>query len=623
MKYNGRHSTFTIRVIALLFMLHSADAWCQKKSATTSTTKKTTAQTKSESVKIDPDFTPILEPVEKINVLPELEQTNVTKQQVGFSKIESPTSLNGEYVPLAAADIQADYPYSQGAGNIRLGVGNKNSFLGDIQLNLINKEKHALDVNFKHRSIFGDVLFQNTQVERAYHADNDLQINYRTYAGKTMIDAGLGERILFWNNYGQRASYGTDTMIMPKGQWSTDGVFRFSLTSMDMSTPLKWSVGSKGHLFRLGKGVASKNHFPNKTKGGTERDFTLYGKIDFQLNDRFNAHLDATIRNFGYKIPSSFDLNETNPNTVRDLSVEFANKSYFELTPTIHYFYRNWLIKGGIKLSIPSSVTESVHPNFLASAITSLNEKTELTLSLDGGVNPLSYREGFLMNPYLDPSKRIHASWTIFDLKTDLEYRPQSAIRLNPEIGISKTKDAAFFYNCAPFVDGINNTNGRYFGIKYMNSTELHLSLEGSYVPSDLWRISGDLRFNQYANSSDESAIETLLENNGRKAWYKPGFLSNLRFDIQPVDNVSFYINHHFEGLRYAPTRVERISETISQFANRLDAINNFGVGGHYTVRKGVGIFLQIDNLLDHRYEGYYGYPVHGFTAIVGGSVSL
>lgn len=121
MKYNGRHSTFTIRVIALLFLLHSADAWCQKKSATTSTTKKTTAQTKSESVKIDPDFTPILEPVEKINVLPELEQTNVTKQQVGFSKIESPTSLNGEYVPLAAADIQADYPYSQGAGNIRLG----------------------------------------------------------------------------------------------------------------------------------------------------------------------------------------------------------------------------------------------------------------------------------------------------------------------------------------------------------------------------------------------------------------------------------------------------------------------------------------------------------------------
>src|SRR5664279_4630921 len=55
---------------------------------------------------VDRKFQPVLEPVDRILVLPSLEQQTETKQPMVFSIAESPASLKGEYNPLPAAGIQ-------------------------------------------------------------------------------------------------------------------------------------------------------------------------------------------------------------------------------------------------------------------------------------------------------------------------------------------------------------------------------------------------------------------------------------------------------------------------------------------------------------------------------------
>jgi hypothetical protein len=622
------YHNFLLSTALLVLFLPTSFAQKSKTKTDKNTVAKATITTTTKSVAtvtagLDPQFKPVLENSERILVVPSLDAPQTDKQPVVFLQTEAPASLNGEYTPLPSADILTEFPASDQLGYFRIGVGNHRSFLGDMQLNLLRKPNHFIDVNIRHRSIFGDVLLQTNAVQQAYYADNDLQMNYKAFFGKTLLEANLGEHVQFWNNYGARESYGMDTLILPKGQWNTDGHYGFRLTSMDLNEPTSWDIKTSGHLFRLGNGVSSSLNIPVDPKGGTEHEFCLDGTVKYKLNERFQVGVEAQIRNFSYDVPKSFSMNELNPNTYRDLSTEFADRNYFNLRPTAQYYFKNWRFTGGLNLSIPSLVTESVKPNLLASAITSINKTLVFNLILDGGVKPNSYREGFNQNPFLDPSIRLRAEWKPYDLRTSLDFRPIPNLKISPEVGFSTTLDAPFFYNCLPIASGINNSNGHYFGVEYMTSSEMHIELNGNYSVGAVWTLFGSIRYNQYVNKSDNASIDAFLDNTGRKAWYKPGLVAHIRTELNPIEKLAVFADYRFEGLRYAPIRIDQLSGTQSEFNRLLESVSNLSLGANYNVSKGVGIFVHINNLLDQRYEGYYGYPVHGFTAIVGGSVSF
>lgn len=612
--------TYTILALTgcLFLSLLTATAAKPKTPATKSTTA---AAAEKDSIpysngSIDKKFQPVLEPVERILVLPGLEQLTETKQPMIFSITESPASLKGEYNPLPAAGIQQEFPASKQLGYVRLGVGNHRSFLGDIQMNLLRLPTQSLDIHFMHRSVFGDVLFPSGNIDEAYRADNHASMNYRASMSKTVLEVSLGERFNFWNLYGKSNVTGVDTLIMPRGQWSTDGYFTFGLKSKDLENPISWAVKSEGHLFRLGNGVSSSTNKPAVSKGGAEREIRLVGNVDYDLSERVRLGVDAVVRNFSYRLPTTYDIDGTLPNTVPSLITEFEDRDYLELSPNATVFYKNWMLKGGIKLSIPSIISESVRPNVIASAITPLSKKVVLRLGLDGGVEPLSYREGIALNPWLDPAIRLRSTWTPYDLSAGLDYRPISNLRLTTEFGMNTTLDAPFFTNASTTATaGVNNAGGQLFTVEYMNSTQVHLELNGEYSVENLMTLIGSIRYNEFVNSSDNPTVDALLAANGRRAWYHPGVEARLRADIRLMDKLTCFADYRLEALRYA--------QTPTAYSIMLNPINDLSFGANYKMSKEVGIFMHVNNLLDQRYQVYYGHPVHGFTAVVGGSVSF
>jgi hypothetical protein len=564
---------------------------------------------------VDRKFQPVLEPVDRILVLPGLEQQTETKQPMVFSIAESPASLKGEYNPLPAAGIQQEFPTAKQLGYVRLGVGNHRSFMGDVQLNLIRAATQSFDVNFRHRSIFGEVLFASGEIDEAYNAENDFGMNYRASMAKTVLEASLGERFNFWNNYGKWSATGVDTLKIPGSQWSTDGSFTFGLKSKDLDNPVSWSVKSEGHLFRLGNGVSSEANKPLVSKGGAESEVKLLGSLNYDLNDRIRLGVDAKIRNFTYRLPVTYDIDATNPAIVPSLATEFEDRDYLELAPYATLFYKNWMFKGGLKLSIPSLISESVRPNLIASAITPLGRKMVLRLTLDGGVEPLSYREGIAMNPWLDPAIRLRSTWKPYDVIGDLDFRPISNLRISTEVGLNTTLDAPFFTNAMPGLAGVNNACGHLFTVEYMTSTQLHAEINGEYSVENLLILLGSIRYNAYTNTSDNAVVDAQLKASGRKAWYKPGVEARLRADVHPVDKLTVFADYRLEALRYAPI--------ATSFCVMMNPINDLSFGANYKMTKEVGIFMHVNNLLDQRYQVYNGFPVHGFTALVGGSVSF
>ncbi|HET9570301.1 MAG TPA: hypothetical protein VFP20_02695 [Bacteroidales bacterium] len=560
---------------------------------------------------VDRKFQPVLVPVERILVLPGLEQQKETKQTMVFSIVESPASLKGEYNPLPAAGIQQEFPANHQIGYVRLGVGNHRAFLGDVQLNLLRASTQSFDVNFSHRSIFGEVLFPSGEINDAYHSENNFGMNYRASMNKTVLEASLGERFNFWNNYGKWNAPVADTLKIPGGQWSTDGSFTIGLKSKDLENPVSWAVKSEGHLFRLGNGVSSSTNIPIVNKGGAENEIKLSGFLNYDLSNLLQLGVDAKIRNFSYRLPASYKIDANQA----ALATQFEDRGYLELTPNATFFYRNWRFKGGFKLSLPSLISESVRPNLIASAITPLGRKVVLSLTLDGGVEPMSYREGISMNPWLDPAIRLRSVWKPYDVKGNLDFRPISNLRVSAEFGMNTLIDAPFFTNALPWTAGINNAQGHLFAVEYMTSTQLHVEINGEYSIENLLTILGSIRTNTFTNSSENTNVDNLLAANGRKAWYMPGVEARLRADVHPVDKLTVFADYRLEALRYAPT--------LTTFSSKMDPINDLSFGANYKISKEVGILMHVNNLLDQRYQVYYGYPVHGFTALVGGSVSF
>ncbi len=607
-----RTSTILALTGLLLLVSHTATAAKQPKPKTRTTVKDSIPYSDGS---VDKKFKPVLEPVDRILVLPSLEQQVEVKQPMIFSIAESPASLKGEYNPLPAAGIQQEFPSAKQLGYVRLGVGNHRSFLGDVQLNLLRKPTQSFDINFLHRSIFGEVLFPSGEIDEAYNAENHAVMNYRATMPKTVLEVSLGERFNFWNSYGKVASVGVDTLKSPGSQWSTDGYFTFGLRSKDLDNPVSWAVKSEGHLFRLGNGVSSYASKPIVSIGGAENEIKLTGSFNYDLNDRVRLGVDAKIRNFTYRLPTSYKIDATTPNLPPSLGTEFENRDYLELSPNATLFYKNWRFKGGVKLSIPSLIRESVRPNLIASAITPLGRKIVLRFVLDGGVEPMSYREGIAMNPWLDPAIRLRSAWKPYDLTAGLDFRPLSNLRIGTEVGANTTLDAPFFSNVLPFAAGVNNACGHLFTVEYMTSTQAHAEINGEYSVENLLTILGSVRYNVYMNASDNSTIDAQLAANGRKAWYKPGVEARLRADVRPVDKLTIFADYRMEALRYAPT--------ATAFSAMMDPINDLSFGANYKMSKEVGIFMHVNNLLDQRYQVYNGYPVHGFTALVGGSVSF
>lgn len=569
---------------------------------------------------LEKEYQPIDDTAEKILQLPDIEKSSIEKQPFEFSTIESPIAVRGDYTPLPAAGLKATFPSSDQLGYVRLGVGGHRSFLGDAQVNLLRESKQSLDICFLHRSIFGDIVIPSGESQKAYTNNNFLLATYKLYLDNSEINASFSEKYNAWNYYGtwRTDSLGSNALNVPDSQWSSDSKFGFGIKSKDLGQQFSYIVNAEGHLFKLGNGVSSPTSGPGGTKGGFENEFAVKAVINYDLSNLIHVGINGQMRSFSYSSPVSYPANETLAYNANNINNDFENRRWFEFSPYAKMTYKRWLLSAGIKMSVPSLVNERVKGNLIASASTALGPKAEFRAVLDGGVHPLSYREGFEMNPYLDPSIRLKSSWTPIDLSAIIDYRPSRNLRISPVVRYDITTDMPFFYNGYPTVagstEGINNTYGRLFSVMYMNSNRLRIGVNGLYSLGAI-TILGEAYSNSYLNFSKTDAIDKLLAANGRKAWNRPGIEMHLRADFSLDEKTNLFVDYKMEAFRY--------TADATDFCKQMGDMHLVNIGANYQLTKEVSIFLHVDNLLDQRYEVWDAYQVHGFTAAIGGAVSF
>lgn len=570
---------------------------------------------------LEREYKPEVDSKEKIIVLPEPEGFTLEKRNSDFYLTGKPSNVKGEYLPLPAPGVKSEFPSQNKLGFLRIGAGSKLAFIGDGQLNFLRSKKHSLDLRLMHNSVFGEMTNSMGVKDRAMMNKNRLMVNYKLNLPEHELKVSLSEKYNSWNYYGtwKTPIMLPDTTIsypeLANTQWSSDLKYSLGFSSRKAQSIFNWNLGLEGHFFRLGRGIQHATMPADANKGGKEKEILAFGDIRLDLSDKFHLGVKGNIRRFSYRKPVSYYLNEDYINNPLNYANSFASQSLVELNPFVGFNVKKWDITAGLNISVPSFEDERVKYNLKASAVAPIGDRLLLKADLDGGVVTTSYREGFELNPYLDPHVRINSYYKPLDLKVGVEYRPLKSLRLNAFGGYERSNDKPFFYNGLPFEDFINRAYGSIFGVMYMNSNKFSGGANILYNVKDKLSLSGEVKYNHYANFSKDDAIDLMLKGVSRKAWYSPGLEMRYRLDFSPVDFITVFADYQLSALRY--------SADTNSFASKMNNIHDLSVGASWNINKDVTLFVQVNNVLDQRFELWNSYKAHGMSAVIGGSVSF
>lgn len=603
-----RHYTPAILTLLLLMGILSANGQANQSS------------TLQRDLTLEKDYVPSVDLPAKQFLLPGVEPVSPTKRAADYSLSENPATLQGFYNPLPAPTVSIDYPAGQKWGYFSFAGGSKSAFLGDAQVNLLRKPKQTLDVRLLHRSIFGEITDAMGVEKRSYMNQNRLMANYTLHLPAHVLTVSLGERYDAWNYYGSWKTPSTPVdpaaVTLPGNQWLSDTEYSAEISSNPFSLKnLSYRVRATGHLFFLGKGINAPG-IDAKTKGGRENEFRVTGNAAYALNNGLSFGANVDYVKFGYRNPSSYSLFQEGYDIPLSTRYDFADQSWLQVNPFARFAWKQWMVSAGFNVAFPSLESERVKWSPTLEGSTSLSDKAAFRVSLGGNVVPQSYREGFDRNPYLDPSIRLKSEFQVLNATATIDYRPIKNLRVSPKVEYAKTNDKAFFYNAMPGTSDIIHTGyGSLFSAEYMNENRLTVGTDVYFNFRSKLRFFTRLQYNHYINHSKESAFDLQLKNNGRKAWYQPGFNARIRLDVSILDNLTAFVDYQLAALRYAPTPTE--------FMYRMSAVNDLQLGVSWEPIKRVQLYVRLNNLLDQRYEPWFGYKTHGFSALIGGYVSF
>lgn len=581
------------------------------------TTKKDT--TIKRDLIMEKEYRPEIDSKEKILVLPEIESFTLGKRDPDYFLSGKPAYLKGEYLPLPAPGVKTEFPSQNQLGYLRIGAGSKFSFVGDGQINFLRSSKHTLDVRFMHKSIFGEMTNTMGIKDRAYMNKNRIMANYKLNLPENELTVSLSEKYNSWNYYGtwQNSFTPIDTTInypeISGNQWSSDIKYALGFNSRKPGNVFTWNAGVEGHIFRLGRGIQHLSMPADANKGGKEKEIKAYANLALDIAEKFELGVKGNIRKFSYRTPVSYSLDMLYRADPTIYDNYYTSQSWVDLNPYAKIKLKRWEVTGGLRVSVPSLETERVRYSVTASAMAPINDRLSFKANLDGGIQMLSYREGFEMNPYLDPLIHLEPLRKPVDLLVGIDYRPVKSLRISPVISYERFENMHFFYNDYPLDEFIKKAYGKIFSAKYMKSNKFSGGVNIMYNYLNKISLFGEARYNHYINYSKDAATDILLDLNGRKAWHKPGLEMRFRLEFSPVDMVSVFADYQLSALRYAPTS--------TAFSSRMGDIHDLNIGLSWKVTKDVDVFLHIDNVLDQRYELWNSYRSHGMSAMIGGSV--
>lgn len=516
--------------------------------------------TKRRTIEITSTFKPVLRESSKLNFQAAPVNADTTPPKLTYNIPSEHLLFKYQPVELKPvsleADSSADWPYSN---YIKVGIGNVHQPYVKAGFSFGNGENAFVNIFAEHYTSKGDLAFQKNSLSKVGAA-----LTYKTPRNLEW-NAGIGFTSDDYYLYGFRPDTLKYTKNDLKQRFQTiEG--RLSLRNV-VPTDFGLSYNPNARV-----SVFTDNHNPDASEANSV--FNLPVQKNFGKSTAFNLGFTADLTNYRNKaLPKKTD-----------------NNNIFMIAPAVLLKTPNLFLQAGIT---PSWDNGNFHmlPNAMAD-ITTSDQRFTLQLGWIGYYNKGSYQRFASINPWLARpdsllNTRVQEGYvgfkgSIFD-----------HISYSAKVGYQQHRNMPLFVN--------DNNDGKTFVILYedkLNIFQTHA--EAEYRVGEKFSAKGTFNWNLFNMHSQSRAWGLIpIELNANLRWQLMRDLF-LRADLWTWD-----------GARYRGKNGESLKGETGFDLN---------AGAEFRITKNFNVWLQMNNIMNNRYERWHQYESFGFN-ILGGIV--
>jgi hypothetical protein len=228
-----------------------------------------------------------------------------------------------------------------------------------------------------------------------------------------------------------------------------------------------------------------------------------------------------------------------------------------------------------------------------------------LNLGTDTRYERASYKSLTDENPFLINTVEMRNVWKPFRWYAGLRGSVSSRLSFNLRASYVQLTDQYFYVNDTSY------GNWNKMNVVYDNPSLVEFTGELAWQKHSKLRLSARVDYLGYTASGEA------------RAWHVPSLRMNLSGKYNLKDKI--WITATVIGLnrQFARTFVYDTAGVASVSEERMKGIADINLGGEYRYNKRMGLFIQLNNILNVRYSRFLNYPTQRFSALGGVSFSF
>lgn len=535
-------------------------------------------------VTIVKEFTPIIRDAEKINTMPPVATPTFNRRAVNYSYTATPTQ-----VPTIAYDVNIPYTPTSDTNNrkhrgyLDFGIGAYLAMFGNAGYHILDTPHDQLNIGVQFTSFNGDIPINshapaiNESSTRQTFYDTRAGLRYaHTFDNNISMSLHGAYRYLDFNYFGVAGETPVGTMLQPFNKvHNLFAELRIENKEAQHYDYEHWYATAGYSLYNNNRGA----YVPTSSN---EHHAYINSAYKYMLNKYWSVGGEVKFDYLQYNGLIHRDGNETNLNTSDNTQHIFMAR----LLPGIEYKKNKFFFRAGVIADI--SVNDDAIFNFAPDIRLNWEfvENYFIYAQIGGGKKLHTWNDFSQHCIYFDPSCRIPSSYSPIDGQVGFRFR------FIPELSLSA-------------YTGYEIASGALFQ-SVQKSTQ---AIAWQSIDASCFKIGARIDANilQYVTLSVDAVYREWKQKKASIITYdKPRWEGNARIAIHPHKLFDIELGYNMQ-----------LDRDFGIYG-RLNDIHNLQILVSYHPVEWLTVFAQGNNLLNCKYDYYYGLPAPRIQAMGG-----
>ncbi len=526
-------------------------------------------------VEVENNFRPTVKDANKVNTLPDFEQTPSTHYSVEYTTRTFHTD-NFAFQPIwAARNTQLLKPEKKGFAT--LGYGPGTNILGRLAYTFDLSSADRLSLDLSSRGYKSDI----NHVVTAFPKWESRMFN-------TRVRAEYVHQLRPLSEFYVKAGYGTDVFNYQTLNTATAGTDKQHNDLIDLNvgiTSYTWEqfgISGEAELHTFGQ-----RHPVNYSDGNSETLIHAHVTPEYMFTDNLSADIGLCVdyATYGMDAPAG---------------AVSAVDGYTSFDATPHVYWHNGFIdvKAGVYVNDDLDIAPDADVTF------HISPALDIYLQAYGGEVKNNFRHFASMSPYwafASTSFKMENQFDQLRSRGGVRLKPTAVLTLDLSAGYDISKHRA---EIADFYIDTTADDYLYAPITFADGKHFFANACVRYKYKDIVGADLNTRFNKWDTDLKIDGLNTDV-------LWRPVFETDCSVTVQPVRHLNVGVDFLFETFDSAAGRYER------------DNTLNLGATASYTFPLGLTVYAKGDNLMNRKYDQYTMYRTPGVNFVVGAAITF